>query len=201
METPHLGTDLLTGRALAYWRSGISRRRHVGILAWATGIIIAWVVGGPAAGLAAFALTLLLWQRSPSRDASGASSRRARSLWSSVSAEELAMACERRIGRPVDAAVPVQIAPDQMVCLLALSADALWILEDESHFTQRRLGRVVACWTTQGLVTHVEHIRGMDRFELSWPESRALVRADAPSGGLANRFAGSLLAAELAHLQ
>ncbi len=117
--------------------------------------------------------------------------------WRNVEPAELATMCERRVGLQVVAAVPTTIAatPD-LHCVLALAGDGLWVLEDESRLTDPRVGRVLACWATRGLVAHVERLGRRDRLELSWPANGALVRGVTLPSTMADVFAGHLVADE-----
>ena len=119
--------------------------------------------------------------------------------WRAKSADELATLCERRIGLKVDAAAPatVTVAP-RAHCVLALAGDGLWVLEDESRLGRAGIGRVVACWDRNSLVADIRSSRRGQRFELSWPRQRALVRGAMPPGAPADHLVGQLLADELA---
>jgi len=148
------------------------------------------------AGSAALAWALLHRWRGPHRRRLRRDLRpRISRAWRHITPSELATLCERRIGLRVDAAVPAAIAEDQVV--LALAGDGLWVLENES-WRRTEVGRVLACWARQGLVTHVEHSRPFEGFELSWPQRGALVRGVMPAGRTADLFAGHLVADELA---
>ena len=118
--------------------------------------------------------------------------------WRSKSGAELAAMCERRIGLRVDAAAPATLAGrERSRCVLALAADGLWVLEDESRPRHPEIGRVLACWDRTGLVAHVQHSRHGEDLELSWPRNGVLVRGAMPSGGPAGLMAGQLAADEL----
>jgi excisionase family DNA binding protein len=56
---------------------------------------------------------------------------------------------------------------------------------------------VLASWDRTTLVSHVEHSRRGERFELSWPRQGALVRGVMPSGEAADLLAGHLVADQL----
>jgi hypothetical protein len=119
--------------------------------------------------------------------------------WQRKSPTEIASLCERRIGLLVDAAAPATVASDPPGhCVLALAGDGLWVLEDQSHSRQPRVGRVLASWDRTTLVSHVEHSRRGERFEFSWPRRGALVRGVMPSGEAADLLAGHLVADKLA---
>lgn len=118
--------------------------------------------------------------------------------WKALAAGEVAALCERRIGIHVDAAAPATVDADPpRRCFLALAGDGVWVLEDESRFRRPEIGRVLACWDRNGLVAHVEHSRGGERFELSWPRHGALVRRLARPGPSADLLAGHLVADEI----
>lgn len=111
----------------------------------------------------------------------------------------MATLCERRIGLKVDAAAPAMMPQKlQMHCVLALAGDGVRVLQDESRIRHPRIGRVVACWDREGLVSHVDHSRAGDRFELLWPRRGASVRGVMPLGAPADQMAGQLAADELA---
>ena len=154
------------------------------------------------AGSALLALFLLRrWRRAPYRGRRKVA-QLPRRAWNNVSPGELAALCERRIGLTVDAAAPATIAADSSSpCLLALAGDGVWVLEDESRFRRREVGRVLACWDRTGLVAHVQHSRRGERLELSWPRQGALVRGKMPCGPAADLVAGHLTADELTRLK
>ena len=123
-----------------------------------------------------------------------------RPAWNRVSPGELAALCEQRLGLTVDAAAPATVARRAPArCLLALAGDGLWVLEDESRFRRREVGRVLACWDRAQLVGYVQSSRRRARFELSWPRQGVLVRGTMPHGAAADLFAGYLAADELTH--
>jgi hypothetical protein len=124
----------------------------------------------------------------------------ARRAWRRATPDAVAVLCERRIGERVDAAVPATLPPSDH-CLLALAGNALWVLEDRSRWSHPEVGRVLATWARDELVSHVERKRAAQRLELSWPRHGALVRAELPTGPLADAFAGQLLADELSARQ
>src|SRR5437764_174129 len=122
-----------------------------------------------------------------------------RLLWRCVTPSAIATLCERRIGTSVDAAAAATLSgsPSANV-VLALADDAVWVLADDSSATRPRLGRVMACWARQGLVSHTQPARRRQTLELSWPRNGALVRGVIPAGRIGDVFAGHLLADEFA---
>jgi hypothetical protein len=120
--------------------------------------------------------------------------------WRGRSPAEVANLCERRIGLLVDAAAPATVAGDHPArCVLALAGDGVWVLEDQSRLRHPQVGRVLASWDRSTLVSHVEHSRGGERFEFSWPRQGALVRGVMPSGEAVDLLAGHLVADKLPH--
>jgi hypothetical protein len=166
--------------------STIDQHQYVWALYFASSGLLAW-------------LLLRRWRRAP-HHARRNLPRLPRRAWYTASPGELAALCERRIGLTVDAAAPATIAADgSPPCLLALAGDGVWVLEDESRFRRREVGRVLACWDRTGLVTHIQHSRRGERLELSWPRQGALVRGTMPRGAAADLVAGHLAADEFAH--
>lgn len=120
--------------------------------------------------------------------------------WRRRSPTEVARLCERRIGLLVDAAAPATVAGDPPArCVLALAADGVWVLEDQSRLRHPQVGRVLASWDRTTLVSHVEHSRRGERFEFSWPRERALVRGVLASGEAADLLVGHLIADKIRH--
>lgn len=181
------------------------------ILRLGRGLVLLMVVGAIAmagegrilwsicfAGSAALAWALLRrWHGRPVlQPFTGGASRKI--AWRGKSAGHLAALCERRIGELVQAAAPATVAgTPPSHCVLALAANGLWVLEDESRWLQPRVGRVLACWDRAGLVPHIEHTRRAERFELSWPRHGALVRGAMAPGEATDRVVGYLVADEL----
>jgi hypothetical protein len=124
----------------------------------------------------------------------------ARRAWRRVTPDAVAVLCERRIGERVDAAVPATLPPSDH-CVLALAGSALWVLEDSSGQSHPEVGRVLAAWARDELVSHLVPTRRGQQLELSWPRHNALVLAALPTGPLADAFAGQLLADELSARQ
>jgi hypothetical protein len=186
---------LLIGRAILFVGRALVLMMVVGVLGTLDEHRYIWA--GCFAGSAVLAWVLLRRWRGPPRRVLGHSPRpRISRAWRRVTPAELAALCERRVGLRVDAAVPAAIATDQVV--LALAGDGVWVLEDESKLTRPGVGRVLGCWTRQGLVARVEHLRRGNLLELSWPARGALLRGVMPSGDNADLFAGYLVADEFA---
>jgi hypothetical protein len=118
-------------------------------------------------------------------------------LWRRVTPSAIAILCEQRIGTRVDAAAPATLSrsPSANV-VLALAGDAVWVLGDDASLTLPRVGRVMACWARQGLVSHTQPSHRGQTLELSWPKTGALVRGLIPVRPLGDVFAGHLLADE-----
>jgi hypothetical protein len=116
--------------------------------------------------------------------------------WRRVTSDEIGVLCERRIGDRVDAAAPITITDQR--CVLALAGNAVWVLEDGSSSRHPEVGRVLARWSRDELVSHVEPSGRGQRLELSWPRHGALVRGLMPAGTPADAFTGQLVADELA---
>jgi hypothetical protein len=148
---------------------------------------------------AALALLLLRRWRMLDRRARRPRIRRlGRFAWRRVTPAAIATLCEQRIGVRVDAAAPVTLPGEPPArTVIALAGDAVWVLDDESSPTRPQIGRVLASWARQGLVSHVEPSRHGQTLELSWPTRGALVRGLIPAGPFADVFAGQLLADEL----
>ena len=186
---------LLIGRAILFVGRALVLMMVVGVLGTLDEHRYIWA--GCFAGSAVLAWVLLhRWRGTPRRVLGRGLRPRFSRAWRHMTPGELATLCERRVGLQVDAAVPAAIAADRVV--LALAGNGVWVLEDESHAKQPRVGRVLVCWARQGLVAHVERVRRRDLLELSWPERRALVRGVIPSGPTAELFAGHLVADEFA---
>ena len=83
---------------------------------------------------------------------------------------ELIALCERRVGKPVDAAARIRVKTPSgaRTYVLALAAGYLWWIELDAW--QARLGRILAYRSMNGLALHTEQQRpGRHVVELSWP--------------------------------
>jgi hypothetical protein len=153
-----------------------------------------WAVSFAAA--AALAWTLMRWQRARPPAQPRRPHLSPGQAWRRITPDAIDVLCERRIGDRVDAAAPVTIS-DQP-CVLALAGHALWVLEDSSSSRHPDVGRVLARWSRDELVSHVEPSGRGQLLELSWPSHGALVRGLMPAGAPADAFAGQLVADEFA---
>jgi hypothetical protein len=186
---------LLLGRLILFFGRALVLLMVVGVLATLDQHRYLWATCF--AGSAVLAWALLRRWRGPRRRLLSRGLRlRASRAWRHMTPGELATLCERRVGLQVDAAVPAAIAADRVV--LALAGNGVWVLEDESHVRRPQVGRVLACWARRGLVAHVDHAKGRELLELSWPDRGALVRGAIPAGPTADLFTGHLVADEFA---
>lgn len=114
---------------------------------------------------------------------------------------ELIVLCERRVGRPVDAAARIRVKTPSgaRVYVLALAVGDLWWIELDAWRT--RLGRILAYRSLNGLALHTEQQRpGRHVVELSWPSCGELF-AGTLSGPGADWLVGHLAAEQFARSQ
>jgi hypothetical protein len=113
----------------------------------------------------------------------------------------LTVLCERRLGRPVDAASRVRskTRAGTRISVLALAAGYVWWLE--LHPWRTEIGAIVGYRPLAGLAPHTEPRRkGRHAVELSWPTSGELFVGTAYGSGAA-RLVGQLTADEFARTQ
>jgi hypothetical protein len=107
---------------------------------------------------------------------------------------ELIVVCERRIGRPVDAAARLRFTTSSgaRTHVLALAAGYMWWLE--SHPWRANVGAIVGYRPLDGLAPHTERRRERRHvIELSWP-SRGELFVGTVYGDGADRLVGQLTA-------
>jgi hypothetical protein len=158
-----------------------------------------------AAWLVAAAISFRLSRHTGTQAAPGSPGRVRSSFAAAVSAarpnrdpHELVVLCERRIGRPVDAAARLRVRTPSgaRTHALALAAGYVWWIELRPWRT--RLGPILLYRSLRGLAAHAEGRRsGSHRLELSWPASGELFLGTLHGPG-ANRLIGQLAAEQFA---
>jgi hypothetical protein len=163
---------------------------------------VAWSVGWLAAATIGFRFAGGLRARRP---AAGPPARAWRRLAASIPAarpgqdpDELIVLCERRIGRPVQAAARLRVKTPSggRTHVLALAAGCLWWLE--LHPWRSRVGAILGYRPLEGLAAHTgQRRRGRHAIELSWPLTGELYVGTLRGRG-AERLAGQLAADQFA---
>jgi hypothetical protein len=197
---------------------GWPRRALMRVCCWMLVLLAALSVVGAARGAALdstiwgaawlVAATLGFWlARRPGRDLRGPAL--VSLLWCACTdrtrsrrdPHELIVLCERRVGRPVDAAARIRVQTPSGACtyVLALAVGYLWWIQLDAWRT--RLGRILAYRPLDGLALHTEQQRrGRHVIELSWPSCGELF-AGTLSGPGADWLVGHLAAEQFARSQ
>jgi len=128
--------------------------------------------------------------------------------------QELALACERRLGRVVEVAVVFYvrqvISPGgrlkparRMRVVLALAPEAIYLSEFSYWLCGMRIGAVLSYLPREGLVARFRRRwwawPSEWMAELCWPESGLLIAGELADGEDFQRLAGLLAADEFAH--
>jgi hypothetical protein len=117
------------------------------------------------------------------------------------SAEELIVLCERRIGRPVDAAARIRVRTASGTRILALAVADGWLWWLDAHPRRSRVGRIVLYQPLDGLSMYTEtRRRGRHWVELSAPATGELFLGLIYGPG-AERLVGQITAEQFAHAQ
>ncbi len=125
--------------------------------------------------------------------------------------EELVHACERRLGRVVEVASVFYVrravspngrfgSPKPMRVVLALTSDALYLLEFRYWLFGLSIGSVLSRLPRHGAVPHCRHRwwawPSPWRVDLAWPELVLLVVGELPGGPDSDRIVGLLASDE-----
>jgi hypothetical protein len=118
----------------------------------------------------------------------------------------LAEAAQARIGRPVHAAIVLELGARGPASLLsgrgepvvmAITDLDVYLLDCRRTTLGPRVGGVVDHLPRMGLVSHWQHRRLDIKAELSWPESHVYLTARARPGEQTDRAIGLLMSSEL----
>jgi hypothetical protein len=118
----------------------------------------------------------------------------------------LAQAAQARIGRPVHAAIVLELGgrgPGGLLggrgepVVMAITDLDVYLLDCRRTTLGPRVGGVVDHLPRMGLVSHWQHRRLDIRAELSWPESHVYLTARARPGEQTDRAIGLLMSSEL----